>query len=219
MITLTAKITLADGTEIPIKKKNALSIDESIIDRGDIILPSWGIISNGGSISFMDYDGNIKELAQSLKLTSQTKVNIYLNNTFLNQPINVGEFFADRWNYDNNSSEVRATFNDGLTQMQNIIIIPLEYSLQREDSTTNTAREIYDTLRSQTIANGFDMISTSDSGFDNTTLQHLEKISIAYPYLEETNLWRAWQYFAEAFQLHIYKDRQGIIVCKYNGGD
>lgn len=218
MITLTAKITLADGTEIPINKKNALSIDESIIDRGDIILPSWGIISNGGSIRFNDYNGTIKSLAQNIKLTSKTKINVYLNDTLFKSTIQIGEFFSEKWNYDNNNSQVSVNITDGMQKMQDIAITPMKYKLSSEDYSLS-ATVIYEILCEEAINNGFNILRTTDLGFDSSTLEHLNKIVIPFPYIEASNLWRALNDFAVAFQLHIYKNRKGVIVCVYNGGD
>ena len=213
MITLTAKITLADGTTYDVNKRNMLSLDSKIIDRSDIILPSWGIISNGGNFEIIDYDGRIKVWAESLKLNSKTKVIISLNDTISGASTQVGEFFATKWNYDNDRSTASTTLTDGLQQMHDINIEPLEYDLSQ--IYTINANKIYDFLQEQTVINGFNMVATSDSDFDSDTLDHLNKIAFSYPYIEEMNLWRAWQYFAEALQLHIFKNRHGKIVCIY----
>lgn len=218
MITLTAKITLDDGTEIALDKRNLMNMDSEMNDRDDIVLPSWGLISNGGRVNFVDYDGSIKELAQSLKLTSKTKINIFLTNTLTGATMPVGEYFAQNWQYDNNNGNVSVSVTDGLQKMQDIAITPLAYDLSREDYAM-TGTMVYKYLCEQATANGFDIVHTTDSAFDKATLAHLEKISVNLPYIEATNLWKALNDFAVAFQLHIYKDRKGAIVCVYNGGD
>jgi hypothetical protein len=81
-----------------------LSLDSKIIDRNDIVMASFGIISNGGSFEIIDYTGEIREWAESLKLNSKTKVNIFLNDTISGKSTQVGEFFATKWNYDNNKA-------------------------------------------------------------------------------------------------------------------
>ena len=218
MITLSAKITLADGTEIALDKRNLMNMDSEMNDRADIVLPSWGLISNGGRVNFVDYDGSIKGLAQSLKLTSKTKINIFLTNTLTGATMPVGEYFAQNWQYDNNNGNVSVSVTDGLQKMQDIAITPLEYDLSQEDYSM-TATELYNYLCNQVIANGFDMVQTYEADFDNATLNHLNKIIVKLPYITATNLWRALNDFAVAFQLHIYTDRKGAIVCVYNGGD
>lgn len=219
MITITAKITLADGTEIPLNKRNLISIDSAIFDRSDIILPSWGILSNSGNFSFIDIDGNVKGYAQNLKLTSKTKVNIYLNDTSYRTQCQLGEFFSGKWNYDNDNANVSTTLTDGLQQMQDINIEPLEFDPITDGEQYSTADKLYDYLQKQTVPKGFNMIAIDDDDFDSATKGHLEKCRIPYPYINTTNLWRVWQQFAEAFQLHIFKKRNGKIVCFYRGGD
>ena len=217
MITLTATITLDDGTTISLNKKNLLSLNIKTVDRSDMVMPSWGIISNGGTLRFLDYDKTIKDLAQNLKLKSKTKVNIFLNNTVSKATMQVGEFFSERWNYDNNTNEVTLAITDGLKKMQDINIIPLEYNYSIGGAEHNNIQKIYDFLHLQTINNGFDMLSSSE--LDAETLSHLSGCGIRYPFIDEMTLWGAWQSLCEAFQLHIFKNRFGKIVCVYKGGD
>lgn len=218
MIILTAKITLADGTEIALDKRNLLNMSSDIIDRADIVLPSWGLISNGGNISFVDYDGTIKRYAQSLMLTSQTKVNIYLTNTLKRVSTEVGEFFSSKWSYDNNNSEVVITITDGLQKLQDISFNPLQYDLSQDDYSV-TALDLYNIICNELNANGFNVLYPSSSEFDRNTRTHLSNIVINYPYINKGNLWRILNDFGIAFQLHIYKNRKGVIVCVYSGGD
>lgn len=215
MITLTAKITLADGTTYDVNKRNMLSFDSKIIDRSDIILPSWGIISNGGSFEIIDYTGEIMEWAESLKLNSKTKVTISLNDTISGASTQVGEFFATKWSYDNDRSTASTTLTDGLQQMQSINITPLSKNANTGGSMSG--QEFYVFLHEQTISNGFDMLSFDE--LDAITKTHLSDYVISMAYMEEKSLWRAWQEFCEALQLHIYKCRNGKIICIYKEGD
>lgn len=218
MIILTAKITLADGTEIALDKRNLLNMESEIIDRADIVLPSWGLISNGGSIRFVDYDGSIKGLAQSLKLTSKTKINVYLTNTLNGATMQVGEYFSEKWDYDNNNGEVSVSFTDGLQKMQDVAITSLEYDLSQNDYNFR-AIDLYTYICNEAVKNGFAILLPTDADFDSNTRSHLSQIVIPSPYINPTNLWRALNDFGVAFQLHIYKNRKGVIVCVYNGGD
>ena len=218
MIILTAQITLDDGTEINLGKQNLINMNTNLSDRSDIILPSWGVISNGGTITFIDYDGSIKVLAQALKLTTKTIINVYLENTLNKAKMQIGEYFAESCYYDNNNKEVTVTVTDGLQKMQDVTIKPFVYDITREEYTM-TATELYECLCEQATKNGFDIVHTTDLFFDNSTLEHLNKIVVSTPYIESTNLWRALDDFAIAFQLHIYRNRKGVIVCVYNGGD
>ena len=219
MITLTAKITLADGTTYDINKRNMLSLDSKIIDRSDIVMASFGIISNSGNLSFIDYDGRIFNFAKSSKLNSKAKIKIDLNNTISKSHQQIGDFFAGKWNYDNNSANVSVSLVDGLQKMQDINVETLVFNPQNENAEYQSADKLYTYLHSQTVNSGFDMIAISSAEFDSDTKAHLESCSVQYPYIPEMSLWRAWQQFCEAFQVHIFRNKNGKIVCFYRGGD
>lgn len=219
MITLTAKITLADGTTYDVNKRNMLSFDSEIIDRSDIVMANFGIISNSGNLSFIDYDGRILNFAKSLKLNSKAKINIDLTNTISKATTQIGDFFAGKWNYDNNSANVSVSLVDGLQKMQDINVIPLVFNPQTKNADYQMAYKLYEYLRAQTVNNGFDMVSISSAEFDSATKSHLQSMSVQYPYIPEMSLWRAWQQFCEAFQVHIFKAKNGKIICYYGKGD
>lgn len=210
MITLTAKITLADGTEIPVNKKNALSIDESIIDRGNIILPSWGIISNGGSISFMDFKGDIKKYADNRQLIKGLPVEISLNDTTAGTFKKLGSFVTKSWDYDNNSKEVRAQITDELEQWQDIVIPVLIYN---EQTTSTNGAEEYQRLRNLTPLK-YNMLSFSQ--LDETTKANLTGFEIPLHITKENKLWSAWVKLCECVQGHIFRNNEGetIFTCR-----
>lgn len=210
MITLTAQITLADGTEIPINKKNALSIDENTIDRGDIILPSWGIISNGGSISFMDFKGDIKKYAYNRQLIKGLPVKISLNDTTAGTHKNLGSFVTKSWDYDNNSKEVRAQFTDELEQWQDIVIPVLPYNQQ---TTSSNGAEEYVRLYNLTPPK-YNMIAYSE--LDETTKSNLLNFIIPLRITKENKLWSAWVKLCECVQAHIFRNNEGetIFTCR-----
>lgn len=210
MITLTAKITLADGTEIPINKKNALSIDENIIDRGDIILPSWGIMSNGGSISFMDFKGDIKKYADNRQLIRGLPVEISLNDTTAGTHKILGSFVTKYWDYDNNSKEVRVQITDELEQWQDIVIPVLPYN--QVTTSTNGSQE-YIRLYRLTPAK-YNMLEYSQ--LDENTKSSLINFKIPLHITKENKLWSAWVKLCECVQAHIFRNNEGetIFTCR-----
>lgn len=211
MITLTAKITLADGTEIPINKKNALSIDENIIDRGDIILPSWGIMSNGGSISFMDFTGDIKKYADNRQLIRGLPVEISLKNTLSGAGISLGKFVTNSWNYDSNSKEVRTEITDELEQWQDIVVDVLPY---KSSTNTNASGEaIYEYWRGKTPEK-YNMLPLSK--LDETTQKRLKALNNIIFISESKNLWSAWTQLCVSVQAHIFKNSKGetVFTCR-----
>lgn len=214
MITLTATITKNDGSLINLNYRNSLSLERTIYDRSDLKLPSWGIISNGGNLRFVDSDGSIKRLAEQRLLKSGMKVNFYLKNTISNSETGVGEFFTDQWNYDNDNRRVDVTIKDDLGKWQDIKISPITYSPYNEKNITGEI--IYDSLYSLTPHN-FNMLNFEQ--LDTITKDHLRNCKIEFFVLNSNNLWSAWTTFCKAFQTHIYKNNSSNTICKYNGGN
>jgi hypothetical protein len=109
-------------------------------------MASFGIISNSGNLSFIDYDGRILNFAKSLKLNSKAKINIDLTDTISKATTQIGDFFAGKWNYDNNSSNVSVSLVDGLQKMRDINIVPLVFNPQTENAEYQTADKLYEYL-------------------------------------------------------------------------
>ena len=211
---ITAQINFSNGEVYDVTYDNMRSIEANILDMKDTSLPSWSIISNGGKIQLIDYNGKIKELADQNQLNKETKVNIFLKNTSPLKQIQVGEFFAVNWSYDEDYKTVNVNLNDGLEKMQEIDIIPIVKS--SKNVVDLTAQELYDNLQSQTQLRGFDMLSFSE--LDEKTKVHLSNYTIYLAYIENATLWNAWKQFCEALQVYIFKNRQGKIVCVYKEG-
>lgn len=205
MITLTAKITLADGTEIVIDKRNMVSIEQSIIDRSDINLPSAGIISNGGSIEFVDYDGRIKKLAESYKLNDKAKATIFINDTLSKINSQIGEYYATNWDYESNNRVVKTSLTDDLTEWQNIEI--KKWDLHPIET---TGWDIYDHLVSLTPSKWV------FENLDNYTATILDDYILERFYLNAGNLWNQWQKLCVACGLYIFKNKNGKIVVSYD---
>ena len=157
MITLTAEITKDDGSKIVLNYRNSLSIERSIFDRADITMPSWGVISNSGKLSFVDTDGSIRQLAEQRLLKSGMAVTLSLGNTLKNSTAPVGNFLTEDWSYDNDDHRVSVTLKDELVKWQNLEIKGLEYDITQNDLTAAymTAKDVYNYLREQSVALGF----------------------------------------------------------------
>lgn len=205
MITLTAKITLADGTEIPLTKQNARSIDQSIVDRGNIAKPSYGIISNGGSLEIVDYDDSIKTMARENRLNDKSVVTIDLNDTLSKAHTQLGQYYATKWNYDNNGRTVRASLNDDLTDWQEIQIDRLNLA-----NKPMSGEDIYEYLKENTP------LKWSFENLDTTTAEILKNYSIDKPYLHRGNLWSQWNKLCVACGLYIFKNKNGKVVVSYD---
>jgi hypothetical protein len=76
---------------------------------------------------------------------------------------------------------------------------------------------LYENLYNQTINNGYNMYSIDQ--LDRKTKAILKNTYIQYPLLESGSLWQQWNKLCQVCQLHIYQNNDGIVVCKYNGGN
>lgn len=215
MITLTAKIEYEQGQFIEITPSNSISIESSINERENTDSPSFGVISNSGNLSFIDTDLKIKKMIDNKTLIDGMRVYILLSNTISGLSCNVGKYFTKDWNYDKNTNKVSVTITDNLEKMQDEQIDGFNFDIISQS--TKTAKDIYDYLQGITSNIGFEMQNSEN--LDENTKSILNNYVIFYPILQKTNLWNAWNKFCLAFLLHIYQDKNGLIVCKYNGGN
>lgn len=200
MITLTAKIYVSATETIEINQENMKSIKRNISDRESVDKPSWGIVSNRGEISFYDPYGQVLDLIESQKLDTSIKIEVFINNTLAKVQKSLGEFYSEKWKYDNNSRLVNVTIKDDLQEWQEIIISnePLFKNFNYLD--------IYYWLRVHTPSK-FN-ISVSEE-----VLEYLGKITeTSDSLLFGSTLWSFWEQFCEATMLHIYKNDKGEVV-------
>ena len=200
---------------IEIDRRNMISIESSIFDRRDLKLPSFGIISNTGNIEFNDLDGEIRDYAEQLLLQSGLSCQIKLNNTLVEGASEaIGLFETDQWNYDNDSRVVSVSIKDDLEEWQNINVEGIPYNF--EDIGSKPFSWLYEHLWAITNLN-YSMQKLSK--LDEKTYGVLTNTYIQYPFLKSGNLWQQWTKLCQACQLHIYKNNDGVVVCRYNGGN
>lgn len=216
---------------IEIDRRNLISISRSIFDRSDLKLPSFGIISNTGDIEFNDINGEIRDYAEQLLLQSGLSCEIKLNNTLVDGASEtVGLFETDQWNYDNDNRVVSVSIKDDLEEWQEINVEEISYDPRVVDSktfswlyehlwksTSNRSSYVNDKGKTVIGKGNYNMLSIVE--LDEDTQAVLNNTYIQYPLLESGNLWRQWTKLCEVCQLHIYKNSNGIIECKYNGGN
>ena len=200
---------------IEIDRRNMISVESEILDRSDLKLPSFGILSNKGNIKFIDTTGEIKDYAEELLLESGLKCEIRLTNTLVKGASEViGVFETDQWDYDNDSKVVNVSLKDNLVEWQDINVEAISYNPQ--DFQHKPFSELYWKLYSIT-SKKYNIASPEE--LDETTWNILRSTYITYPLLKSGSLWAQWTKLCEVCQLHIYKDRTGKIMCKYNGGN
>ena len=195
-------------TEIIINQRNLISLESSIFDRSDIKLPSWGIISNRGRLEFNDPYGDVKVLAEQNLLTSNQKVQIYLNDTLSYKSEKIADFYTSDWDYDTNNKKASVNLVDGTQKLQDLNSneIKLEYY---EVSAYNL---LYNKLISEIGRAGFNLVP---SYWDAKTIDILNNTTIKYPYLNGGTLWAQLQKICEICGLYMYvhpKTRNTIMV-------
>lgn len=213
--------------DINIDYRNLINISRSIFDRSDLKLPSFGIISNTGNIEFNDTDGEILDYAEQLLLEKGLKCEIKLNNTLVEGASQtIGLFETDQWNYDNDSRVVSVSLKDDLQEWQDIDVKGIDYDPRKAESKPFsglyaylwelTSNRYYATRGIKGKGN-YNMLAPDELDID--TQKVLENTYIEYPFLENGTMWQQWTKLCQACQLHIYKNNEGVIVCRYNGGN
>lgn len=216
---------------IEINRKNLIAINRSIFDRSDLKLPSWGIISNTGNIEFNDIDGEIRDYAEQLLLQSGLSCEIRLNNTLVDGASElIAKMETDQWEYDNDSRIVNVSIKDDLEEWQDINVAEKNYDPRKNEHkpfswlyehlwklTSNRSPYVNDKGETIIGKGNYNMLSIVD--LDEDTQAVLNNTYIQYPFLESGSLWQQWTKLCQVCQLHIYKNSDGIVVCRYNGGN
>lgn len=188
-------------TEI-IDKRNIISLESEIRDRADIDKPSFGLISSGGRLSFRDDNSRFLSYAQSGILKGNEKIEVFLNNTISETREQVGAYFANDWDYDNENHSVIVSFNDGLEEMQNIEVDTFD---KRENSEYNGLK-IFEYMQSLSREKGFEVY------IDPYYELVLSDTNIEYPYINGGSLWSQWEKICKTFCFSMYKNRLGFIT-------
>ena len=204
---------------IDIDYRNLISLNRSITYRADNKLPSYGIISNIGNLEFNDLNGEIKDYAEQLLLTSDLKVVITLNNTLADKHEQIGIFETRDWDYDNENRSVSVSLKDDLEEWQDIQVQGFSYDPRNPSAvlTERTMANLYVWLQdSARTPSKYEMLSFSQ--LDEKTRTILQNTTIDYPLLESGTLWQQWQKLCEVCGLYIYKNNEGKTVCTYTYG-
>ena len=200
---------------IEIDYHNLISLDREIFDRSDLKLPSFGIISNIGNIEFNDTNGEVRDYAEQLLLEKGLRCEIRLNNTLVEGASQVvGVFETNEWDYNNNNRVVSVSLKDDLEEWQDINVAEISYDPRKLEH--KPFSWLYEHLWAITNPK-YPMLSLED--LDSSTQDILKNTYIQYPLLESGSLWQQWTKLCQVCQLHIYKNNQGTVVCKYNGGN
>lgn len=180
-------------------------IDVGIVTRADFSKPSYGIVSNSGSISFNDFYNEISDYIELGLLKEGALVQVYIENSLVkSQKYKVCEMYTDKWTYDEENKSVTVSLVDGLEKLQEIQFNGISY-FPRIQNKNSTFTEIYNELVNSTVAIGYKVYANAN------TLNIIGRIHTTHKYMEKSSLWSAWNKFAIATKTHIYKNADGYI--------
>ena len=195
---------------INVDNRSLIALSREIFDRSDYKLPSYGIISNVGELEFNDLNGEIRDYAEQMLLTSDLKVYIYLNNTLSKTTKQIAEMETRDWDYDNDNRSVSVSLKDDLEEWQDIYVETIDYDPRNPNQVleNGTMKDLYNWLQhwSKTPVK-YNMLTFNQ--LSETTQNILKNTKIIYPVLESGTLWQQWQKLCEVCGLYIYKNNVG----------
>lgn len=203
--------------DIVINRRNLISLNGSIMSRSNLKLPSYGIISNSGNLKFVDTNGEIKDYAENLMLTSDQKVQIFLNDTITKREEQIAIYETREWDYDNDNRTVSVSLKDDLEEWQDIQVDGFDYDprdpykIVAHGQMTN----LYVWLWHRTPPK-YNMIAWDK--LDQQTKDIMLTTLMKYPLLKSGSLWQQWTKICEVCGLYIYKNKDGTTVCTYKYG-
>lgn len=194
---------------IMVDEKNLDSFTYSLYDREYNDEPSYGVVSNSGTLSFVDSTGEILDYANMRLLKDLTGVEICISNSITKESQVFIKAFTQEWEYDNDSRVVTLTIADGLSAVLQNIPFYNELFHAQKSSGDKAFVEIYNDIYNM-VPSYFSMPSYDELSADVKSL--IENISADAYKPEEKNLWAAIDAFAKAVGLHIYYDANKIKV-------
>lgn len=193
---------------INIDKSNLISLTSKIVDRSNVSLPEFGIISNSSSITFIDRNEEILDYIKSKLLKDNLPVTITMSNTLNGKKETIGNFYTKNWDYDNDNKEIKLTIKDNLTELQEIVA---EKGLEIDPSnpTGRTMGYIYNIIKNRTPSKFkfpalYQLPKNIQSILNNTYC--------SYPILQAESLWQMWNKLCQVCGLYIFCDFQGNIT-------
>lgn len=202
--------------EVKFGRRNIISIESPTFKRSDVNLPSWGILSNKGSLSFKDINGDFAYYAEAGWLVEGLKVEIFIQDTIKKITQNVGVFYTDVWEYDNDSRVATVNLKDDLQEWQNILIEGFDYDPRKPNKILEnmSMADLYQWLYDKTPEK-YNLVHFSK--LEDETKNVLQSTKLTYPFLNSGNLWSSWNKLCQVCALNIYK-KNGQTICEYSRG-
>lgn len=201
MIRLSAEI-YADENIYEITE-NLIRVQFSGQDRGDPLLPSWGIKSNSGSLEMYDTDGTLEKLSREGTLqNSQIRINLGVGS----RTTPIGVFYVSGAIKDRQTSKMKIEFQDILMSWNQKQMSGYYYNYY--------PRTIYISQILENISKKADItLKTADE----ETLVRVSNILMPNPTLSSGSLWAMMSKICEASSCYIYCNELGEPTIYYGG--
>lgn len=199
--------TEKDRKIISVGKRNKRSIDFTISSRDKFDAPSWGIISNSGTISLIDTDGNLYNYAVNGDLKAGDAVEVFCENTITKKTQRIAYMFTEKWNYNNSNRNASVSIKDDLERWQDIQFDGIELNRPA------TLYEIYEIFKSASQSYGFSFAPLKDEVRDI-----LKATTIEFPVISAGNLWSKWDNLCKCACIYIYKNHDNEVELNYYYG-
>jgi hypothetical protein len=189
-------------SSIEIDGKNSNSLNSKTDKKSDISQPSWGLISNNSSLTFIDYNNIVPYLNEKGLLVEGLAVEIFLSNTlYPYQKEQIGGYLTNTWSYNSTTKLCTVTYTDDLEDWQSIDCAELEI----QDGYMNMLN-FYNHLKRITPTKWL------FKELDSKTQEWLSNIYFYLPSYSNNNLWALWDGFCKANALYLYSENNYVIV-------
>ncbi len=192
-----------------VNNRNLLSYESTLTDRSNIKYPSYGLISNGGSLSVADYDTQILDLITQKILHSGISVEISLTNTLTGKKEPLAKMNISELTYNNTNRAVDISLKDTLEEWQEINVEAIPYNPLYPE--LKSFKWLYEELYRKTPVQ-YNILSFNE--LDTKTQNVLTNTIIQYPLLESDTLWNEWNKLCQACHLVMYINEIGKVVCR-----
>lgn len=199
---------------VEINRRNLLSMNIDLPSKSDNSMPSFGIISSEGSVSFNDIDGKVENYAEQGLLVGGLSFEARINNTLKNGATQtVGVFQTSEWNYDAFKRSVSVTLTDGLEEWQDVHVDGISYN--PNDISAWNGEDVYNYLQGITPSK-YNVIPFAE--LDNDTKFILQNTAIPFKFLSAGSLWSQWQKLCTVCMSYVYKTADGHTTFSYKKG-
>lgn len=196
---------ITPDAELDIDKNSLLNIEFSGRDRTDPTTISWGIVSNTGTVSFLDNNKYVENLKKNGDLLG-SKIEIYLRNRY--RDAQIGSFIVTDGVYSKCGGSSTLRFQDRLQEWQNVTI-PEDFVLSFSPMTLENIRYAITTK-----VKGLDIVthytSEAETRWNGTWVKN--------PYVIGSSFWSFMAKACELTGCYISCDEKGRAVIAYGGG-